>query len=152
MHREIKSPLWFDLPPIWLAVFAALGWGSGRLLPVALPGGPWLGAGLVAAGLVLMALAAAQMLLQRTTFIPRRDPAALVTGGVFALTRNPIYLGDALVLAGLLLVWHAVWALFLVPAFMVFIARRFIRDEEARIAARFGAEWQRYANRTRRWL
>ena len=152
MHREIKSPLWFDLPPIWLAVFGALGWVCGRLLPVALPGGPWLGAGLVAAGLVLMALAAAQMLLQRTTFIPRRDPAALVTGGVFALTRNPIYLGDALVLAGLLLVWHAVWALFLVPAFMVFIARRFIRDEEARIAARFGAEWQRYANRTRRWL
>jgi protein-S-isoprenylcysteine O-methyltransferase Ste14 len=141
-----------DLPPVWLAVFAAIGWVGGWYLPLNLPGGTGLGAGLVAAGLLLMGLALGQMLLARTSFIPRRDPNALVTGGVFALTRNPIYLGDALVLAGLLLMWQAVWALPLVPAFMVFITLRFIRGEEARIAARFGAQWTSYAARTRRWI
>ncbi|MBW6507429.1 MAG: DUF1295 domain-containing protein, partial [Rhodobacteraceae bacterium] len=120
--------------------------------PLALPYGGWVGGGLVLAGLVLMAAAAAQMVALRTTFIPRRDPQALVTGGVFALSRNPIYLADALVLTGLIIWWQAFWALPLVPAFMAFIARRFIRGEEARIAARFGADWQAYAARTRRWL
>ena len=143
---------WLDLPPVWLAVFAGLGWAAGRLVPVSLPYGGWVGGGLVLAGLVLMAVAVAQMVGLRTTFIPRRDPQALVTQGVFALSRNPIYLADALVLCGLIIGWQAVWALPLVPAFMAFIARRFIRGEEARIAARFGAEWLAYAVRTRRWF
>lgn len=141
-----------DLPPVWLAVAAALGWAAGWLWPLPAPGGETLGRALVAAGLLLMTLAVVQMLALRTTFIPRRDPKALVTGGVFALTRNPIYLGDALVLAGLLLVWQAIWALPLVPGFALFITRRFIRGEEARIAARFGAQWVNYAARTRRWI
>ncbi|MDP3860009.1 MAG: isoprenylcysteine carboxylmethyltransferase family protein [Phaeovulum sp.] len=150
MRRDVLD--WLDLPPVWLAVFAATGWGAGQLWPVALPWGGWIGGGLVAAGVVLMTLAVAQMLGLRTTFIPRRDPSALVTEGVFRLSRNPIYLADALVLAGLLIAWQAVWALPLVAAFMAFIAHRFIRGEEARIAARFGAAWQDYAARTRRWL
>ena len=143
---------WLDLPPVWLAVFAAAGWALGRLVPLGLPHGGGIGAALVATGLVLMTLAVVQMLGLRTTFIPRRDPTALVTGGVFALSRNPIYLADALVLAGLLIVWQALWAAPLVPAFMWFITRRYIRGEEARIAARFGAAWRAYAARTRRWL
>ncbi|WP_372838752.1 isoprenylcysteine carboxylmethyltransferase family protein [Phaeovulum sp.] len=141
-----------DLPPVWLAGFAAIGWVAGRLWPLALPGGGWLGVALVVVGLVLMFVAAAQMVARHTTFVPRRDPSALVTSGVYALSRNPIYLADALVLAGLLIHWHALWAAPLVPAFMVVIARRFIRDEEARIAAHFGDAWHAYAARTRRWL
>ncbi len=143
---------WLDLPPVWLAGFAATGWALGRLWPLALPGGEWLGGALVVAGLVLMSVAAAQMLAHHTTFVPRRDPSALVTGGVYAFSRNPIYLADAVVLLGLLISWHALWAAPLVPAFMAFIAWRFIRDEEARIAANFGDAWRAYAARTRRWL
>lgn len=143
---------WLDLPPVWLAAFAAVGWGVGRGWPLALPYGSWIGGGLVVVGLVLMTLAVLQMIGLGTAFIPRRDPSALVTGGVFALSRNPIYLADALVLAGLLILWQALWAALLVPAFMAFITRRFIRGEEARIAARFGADWLAYAARTRRWL
>lgn len=143
---------WGDLPPVWLAGFAALGWALARLWPLALPGAAALGGGLVLAGLGLMAAAAAQMMARRTTFIPRRDPQALVTGGVFALSRNPIYLGDALVLAGLLLIWDGAWTLWLVPAFMGFVTRHYIRGEEARIARQFGPAWQAYAARTRRWI
>lgn len=141
-----------DIPPLWLALFALASWAIGRLVPLPLPFGRALGGGLIGAAVVLMGLAAAQMAVHRTTVIPRRRPAALVTGGVFALSRNPIYLADALVLSGLLILWQGVLALPLVPAFMALITRRFILGEEARIAAHFGADYAAYCSRTRRWL
>ncbi len=141
-----------DLPPLWLGLFAAAGYGIGRLWPIALPAGGAVGRGLVALGVVLMCLAAAQMVARHTTFIPRRDPTALVTSGAFALSRNPIYLADALVLAGVLIWSGSALALPLVPAFMAFITQRFILGEEARIAAHFGPDYADYCARTRRWL
>lgn len=74
-----------DLPPVWLALFAALVWLGAQPFQLGLPYGPVAGVGLIVAGLVLMGLAAGQMVLARTSFIPRRNPDALVTGGVFAL-------------------------------------------------------------------
>lgn len=141
-----------DIPPLWLALFALASWAIGRLVPLPLPFGRALGGGLIGAAVVLMGLAAAQMAVHRTTVIPRRRPAALVTGGVFALSRNPIYLADAILLAGLDLWWGASLALVLVPVFMGFITRRYIRAEEAWIGAAFGADYAAYCARTRRWL
>lgn len=141
-----------DIPPLWLALFALASWAIGRLLPLPLLFGRAAGAVLIGAALGLMALATLQMALHHTTVIPRRQPAALVTGGVFALSRNPIYLADAIVLAGLDLWWGASLALPLVPVFMAFIAHRFIRAEEAWIGAAFGADYKAYCARTRRWL
>jgi len=141
-----------DLPPLWLALFAALVWLAGRFLPLPIPFSHPFGYGLVALGVMLTFAAAAQMVLLRTTVIPRRNPGRLVTGGVFALSRNPIYLADALILAGLVLVWDAALAAPLVPAFMALITRRYIRGEEVAISTLFGAEYQAYRARVRRWL
>lgn len=151
----MPSPLvkLFDWPPVWLAAFVALAWAVARAWPMPeVPALAWAGRGLVGLGLVLMAAAAAQMFGMRTTVIPRQDPSALVTGGVFRISRNPIYLADAMVLAGLALHWAAWPALVLVPAFLAVITRRFIRGEEARLRAAFGAEFEAFAARTRRWL
>lgn len=142
-----------DLPPVWLVAFGGLGWGLDGLVDLSLPFGlSSLGPVLLGAGAALFGLGGLQMLLARTTVIPRRDPAALVTGGVFRLTRNPIYLGDAALLTGVFLWWDAPEALPIVPAFMVLIARRFIRDEEARLRAAFGGAFDDWAARVRRWL
>ena len=142
-----------DLPPVWLALAVLLAYASAQFWPM--PDVPVLGlAGraLIVAGAVLMAAALAQMVLGRTTFIPRRDPSALVSGGVFRLSRNPIYLADATILLGLILHWGAFAALPLVPAFAVLITRRFILGEEARLAAAFGTDYAAFRARTRRWL
>ncbi|SOC10724.1 methyltransferase family protein [Rhodobacter maris] len=141
-----------ELPPMWLAVFAALGWAVGQLAPLPIPYAPALGWALVGLGLAISGLAAAQMVRARTTFIPRRQPARLVTNGIFALSRNPIYLADAVILSGLLLIWNALFAAPLVPAFMLWITHRYIRGEEAWIAAAHGEDYARYRARTRRWL
>jgi protein-S-isoprenylcysteine O-methyltransferase Ste14 len=146
MLREI------DIPPLWLALFAALAWSIGQAVPVSFALDRLFGGALIGLGLVLMAVAAGQMVLHHTTFVPRRDPSDLVTSGVFALTRNPIYLGDALVLTGLCLWWSAALALPLVPAFMWLITVRFIIGEEAMIGAHFGAKYSDYRAQVRRWL
>lgn len=143
-----------DYPPIWLAAFAGLAVLQARWLPVG-GGGDWTrlaGAGLVVAGLGLMGLAGLAFLRHRTTIIPHRQPDALITDGVFTVSRNPIYLGDVLVLAGIVL-WLGAWpSLVLVPLLGWMLERRFIRPEEARLRAAFGGEFARYAARTRRWI
>ena len=144
-----------DLPPLWLALFAALALVQARALPIG-GFGAWgdpLGAVLIGAGLLLMAAALAEFRRHRTTVIPHRSPGALITTGVYRLSRNPIYLADALILAGLCLRWDALPALLLgVPAFVAVITARFIRPEEARLAAAFGPAYAAWAARTRRWL
>ena len=141
-----------DFPPVWLAGFAVLGGIVGKFLPVETAANDYVGGALIIAGVTLMLVAAVQMLVARTTMIPRRDPGALVTGGVFRLGRNPIYLGDALLLAGLFIAWDAIVALPLVAVFMWVIDLRFIRGEEERLAEHFGEEFDAYRQRTRRWL
>ena len=143
---------WIDLPPVWLLLFLFLG-GT-------MPRGPELfyeqalmGQCLVAAGLIFMLIAVVQMRRHRTTVIPRRDATALVTTGMFGQTRNPIYLGDAFVLAGALFYWQVhLPALLLVPAFMWVITQRFIKPEEARLKAAFREAFDQYCATTRRWL
>jgi protein-S-isoprenylcysteine O-methyltransferase Ste14 len=139
-----------DIPPLWLALALAFSWGLGGIWSVA--GLGLAGMALIGAGLGLMGVAVATMVLARTTFVPRRAPAVLVTGGVFGFSRNPIYLGDALILTGAILYWGALLALPLVPAFMVLITRRYILDEEARLRARFGPEFAAWATRVPRWI
>jgi len=141
-----------DFPPVWLAGFAAVGGLVGRLVPVATPLNDMLGAAVIVAGLALMLVAAGQMVLSRTTVVPRRDPDALVTGGVFRLSRNPIYLADAIVLAGFYIAWDAIIALPLVAVFVIVIQKRFIFEEEARLSRRFGEEYLSYTARVRRWI
>lgn len=142
-----------DLPPVWLAAHVAAAWAVSLISPMVFgAAGDWLGRGLVALGVIITLVAAAQMTLHRTTVIPRRTPAALVTTGLFAWSRNPIYLADALMLLGAILWLDAILALPLVAVFVWLIQTRFIRDEEARLTIAFGPEFDLWAARTRRWI
>lgn len=146
---------WIDLPPVWLLLFAALA----RIQAVRLPVGvidtaltDLLAGLLIGGGLLLMAVAVVQMRQNRTTFVPHRHARNLVTNGVFSRSRNPIYLGDVMVLVGLIVHWSAWPSLLLVPLFMWVITDRFILEEEAWLREDFGPQWQQWAARTRRWL
>jgi protein-S-isoprenylcysteine O-methyltransferase Ste14 len=88
----------------------------------------------------------------KTTIVPHETPARLITSGIFKRTRNPIYLGDALILAGLILRWEAVLALPLIPVFVWVIEKRFIEPEENRMRRTFRADFARYCDKTRRWV
>lgn len=143
---------WIDLPPVWLAACAAVVWFTPKV-PAYVPAQAWVGALFVLAGLILMGLAVWEMVKHRTTVVPHMTASALVQTGIFARSRNPIYLGDVLVLAGLILRWnaHAV-AWVLIPLFIWVITKRFIQPEEARLTRHFGESFTDYANATRRWV
>ncbi len=147
---------WFDIPPVWLLMALVMTWVVADVQPLWLRmGGPLtdlLGGLLVGAGIVLILLAMAEMRKRQTTVIPHQEASHLVTTGVFKRSRNPIYLGDALILAGLALRWDAPIALILVPLFMFTITQRFILPEEDGLRRKFRAEFARYCEKTRRWL
>ncbi len=144
----------FDYPPVWLLAALALAWGARHLFPIGagqsvlvVPG--W---GLVLVAGALMGAAAARFLRHRTTIVPHRKPAALITDGLYRYSRNPIYLADVLLLAGLIMVWGAHLAWPLVPLLAWVLQRRFILPEEARLRAAFGQATEQYFARTRRWI
>jgi protein-S-isoprenylcysteine O-methyltransferase Ste14 len=103
---------------------------------------------------VIALVAFASFRLARTTINPL-DPSrasALVTGGIFRITRNPIYLSLLL-----LLIAYAVrlgsWVEWLGPAlFAAYVTRFQIIPEERILAAKFGAAFLAYKSRTRRWI
>lgn len=147
---------WIDTPPVWLAATLTLAWAQARFLPLGLAW-PWPVADFVAgiligAGIVLMALAVYEMRKQHTTVIPHQQAAALVTSGIFSRSRNPIYLGDLLVLLGGIVLLDAVLALGLTPLFLWVIEKRFVIPEENRLRVKFRASFARYCQKTRRWI
>jgi protein-S-isoprenylcysteine O-methyltransferase Ste14 len=87
-----------------------------------------------------------------TTVRPFEESSALVTGGVFRITRNPMYLGFILILVGLALLLRSATPWVVIVAFAILLDRRFVSAEERMLAQRFGAEWDRYRRCTRRWL
>ena len=145
---------WFDIPPVWLIGFIALSWGLSYLAQ-----GSGFGAFSGLVGVVLLILAAAITVLAvrefkkaGTTIIPGQEPSALVTSGVFAFSRNPIYLADVMFLTGPVLIWDAVLALPLIAVFIWVLRTRFIAGEEARLEAAYPAEFAAYCAATRRWI
>ncbi|MFW2545020.1 methyltransferase family protein [Primorskyibacter sp. 2E107] len=147
---------WIDMPPVWLLACLSLAWWQKTFHSMGLSFGPvWadlIGGVLVGGGLVLIALAAYEMRRHRTTIIPHEQADRLVTSGIFKRTRNPIYLGDSLILTGLILYWDAVLALPLIPVFVWILEKRFIVPEELRLKGKFLADFHRYTQQTRRWL
>jgi protein-S-isoprenylcysteine O-methyltransferase Ste14 len=89
---------------------------------------------------------------QRTTVVPHREAQALVSTGIFSRTRNPIYLGDLLILAGFILSWDAVLSLPLLPILLWVLEKRFVIPEEDRLRRKYRAEFARFCEKTRRWL
>jgi protein-S-isoprenylcysteine O-methyltransferase Ste14 len=150
---ELKVP-----PPLVAALVALLMW----LLPgAATPAAAWpppptsvLALFLALAGGAITAAGLFAFRRARTTVNPLRPEksSSLVTSGVFGFTRNPMYLGLALLLAG----WAAQLAsplALLGPVGFVAYAQRFQVLPEERVLGRlFGKEWEAYRTKVRRWL
>jgi protein-S-isoprenylcysteine O-methyltransferase Ste14 len=144
-------------PPLILFLLAAAAGGLGWLFPTTPPPGTtiWLrslGAAACVAGLGLDIWALDTMYRHRTTILPNRPAAQLVTSGPFGFSRNPIYLGNTVLLAGIA-------AALANPSFLVaavlnvpLVNRLAIAREEAHLEERFGSDWRAYATRVPRWI
>ena len=149
------APSTVPWPPLVFgaAAVAAVGLGRALRLRRRLPTGVRaLGAAALAAGLGLDVAAMATMRRHRANILPHRPATALVTSGPFALTRNPIYLGNTLALAGAGLLSSNPWLPLGAALAARAVADLAIVPEERHMAARFGEDWTAYARRVPRWL
>ena len=87
-----------------------------------------------------------------TTVKPYQESSSLVTGGVFQISRNPMYLGMVLILIGIAVLLRSLSPLLVVIPFAILIDQIYIRVEEQMLTEKFGAKWQAYKAKTRRWL
>jgi protein-S-isoprenylcysteine O-methyltransferase Ste14 len=111
-----------------------------------------LGWGLLLAG-VLLAVSAAYLFRRGgTTPNPTKPTTALVIGGPYRLTRNPMYVGMATLYFGGTLLLNDPWPLAFLPVVIALVRRRVIAREEAYLERRFGDEYRAYKARVRRWI
>lgn len=89
-----------------------------------------------------------------TTVNPHKPETTttLVTSGVYAWTRNPMYLGLSLLLLGWAIKLGTLSSLVGPPVFMLLIQHAQIRPEEHALRMQFGKDYDRYYNRVNRWL
>lgn len=88
----------------------------------------------------------------KTTIMPNRASEHLVTGGPFSFTRNPIYLGNTLLMIGIGLIGGIVWFLLFAVIAAFATQKLAIEREEKHLQARFGKRYHDYARRVRRWI
>jgi protein-S-isoprenylcysteine O-methyltransferase Ste14 len=144
-------------PPLWFLIFAVAMWTLHHYCPLltVIPA-PWSRFGwcVVAIAAVVPIRAISQFRRAQTTVNPHEPGTAttLVTSGIYAWTRNPMYLGLATLLLG--------WAIrlgtlspFAGPLlFIPMIQRIQILPEEQALRARFGSDYEQYCERVNRWL
>jgi protein-S-isoprenylcysteine O-methyltransferase Ste14 len=143
-------------PPIIYLAVVVVGVAMQWLAPLE----PWpgraarlaVGLPLLAAGLGIPIAAGYRFNRAGTPVDPTAQATALVTGGVYRFTRNPMYLGATLLGVGLGLVGGWPWVSLAALAMPPLLTALAIRREERWLEARFGDEYCAYCARVRRWL
>src|SRR5262245_31171895 len=151
---------WLELkiPPllVWLVVAGAmLGVAySAPRLSFTLAGTSLIALALVALGGALAFAGVIAFRDKRTTVNPLTPSASssVVSSGVYRVSRNPMYLGFLLALAGWAAYLSNAGAALLLPAFVAYMTQYQIKPEERALLAKFGAAFARYMSQGRRWL
>lgn len=156
MNRESQRPRTLIPPPApyVAAVFAgwwldrhwhALAWDDGAVSTYA-------GWALLGIGLSLFAWTLWTFYRHRTTVNPYGSATSLCTDGPFRFSRNPIYLGDWLIVVGISLLLNTLWPLAFAPFIWAIVRYGVIRHEETYLETKFGEAYRDYKSRVRRWI
>ena len=149
---ELKVP-----PPVVALVVALVMWKIARLtftfevdaaLRIALT------TVIMLVGVAISAAGVAAFRRARTTLDPMKPQAAssLVTGGIYRMSRNPMYVGVLFVLVGWAVFLRAPWAVVGPLLFVAYMNRFQIRPEERILMASFGGRYASYKSTVRRWM
>ena len=154
-ERMSDNPGVIAFPPVLYAGTLLIGLLLGFAFPIAfLPRSIALVLGVLAiicAGLIAI-LAFRAMNRARTAINPSQPTTAIVSDGVFSLSRNPIYLSLTLLYIGITLLFSAPWALLLLLPLLVIVQIGVVKREEIYLERKFGDEYLRYRASVRRWV
>ena len=144
----------FPPPFIFIAGFGVALWLR-RWLPLTIGGGivrPLVGWILVGAGLALTFTGMWTFMRARTSILPHHAASRLVTSGPYRRSRNPMYGGLSLAYCGGALLVDSLWPVLFLPLVLWTLYRTVVRREEAYLSDAFGAEYDEYRRRVRRWI
>ena len=156
MNRK-NHPGVYIPPPLIYAVFFLISIGLEKIYPVKKT---WLNttpvqiAGWVLIGLwVLITFAALRRFItSKNTLITVKPASSLQTTGVYASTRNPMYLGLVLLYCGLAVLVGNWWTFILLPVLIMVIQGYVIHREEQYLHHAFGEQYDAYKKKVRRWI
>jgi protein-S-isoprenylcysteine O-methyltransferase Ste14 len=147
-HPGVIAP-----PPLIALGAIAGGWLAGQLVPLPLPAWAlWPGLVLVAGGVALALWAERRFKAMGTAVMPWKPTTAIAVTGPYRFTRNPMYLGLLAAQFGTGLVLREGWIAGLTLVTFAVLHVGVVLREERYLSAKFGADYDSYRARTRRWL
>ena len=151
-HAGVRFP-----PPIIYVAGIAGGWALNRWHPLPITAGASpvrVAAGVTGVLLWLAIFLAAAIVFRRarTTLIPNKPAAAIVTGGPYRFTRNPMYVSLVALYLGVTALMNTWWPIVFLPLVVIVVDRFVIAREERYLASAFPDAYGAYAGRVRRWL
>ncbi len=168
MTASTETPGVIAPPPLIYIGFLLIGWAIFRFANPEVLGeaARWLKLGfgmetqtrrivslpLIIGGLLLDGAAAGYFRRLGTAVEPWKPSTVLATDGLYRFSRNPIYLGFAITYVGLAIAMDSVLVLLLLIPCLWVVDRFVIQREERYLSARFGADYDAYRARVRRWL
>ena len=145
----------FPPPFMYLGMLLA-GLAADRILPWSLNLGDVAryrsGVIFIIAALVFLLSASGRFRRAGTDVKPWKTTSAIVNEGIYAITRNPMYLGMALFYVGLGLAFSSLGVIVLLPVLLAIIQTQVIAREERYLESKFGDEYRNYKTRVRRWF
>ncbi len=111
----------------------------------------WLGVAVATLGQLLRATVVGYRYIVRGGRNREVYAEGLVTSGFFSLSRNPLYVGNLLIIVGLLIIWNAPLTYLIGLPFFLLCYRAIVAAEEAYLNEKYGAEFDAYCDRVPRW-
>jgi protein-S-isoprenylcysteine O-methyltransferase Ste14 len=128
------------------------------VLPIRFPGG-FLTPARILAGAILIVLGVRLAVLARRELSRYRQPtdpgfptSEIISTSVFSISRNPLYLGGVLILAGISLTFNFPWVLILLIPSVIVSHAILILPEERYLAEKFGEQYRMYTAKVHRWI
>ncbi|MBN1311627.1 MAG: isoprenylcysteine carboxylmethyltransferase family protein [Anaerolineae bacterium] len=148
MIKKMLPPA-YSLIAILLILVLHFSYPGAEIIPA-----PWNLFGLVPLGFGIWINLAADQAFRRvqTTAKPSEEPSTLLTGGVYGISRHPMYLGFVATLMGIAILLGTLTPYLITIAFAILMDVTVIRAEEQNLEDKFGEDWWEYKRSVRRWI
>lgn len=142
-------------PPLMFLSWVIAAYGLHYILPITFGGAAWLiyaGGFFIIAGILIILIAGYSFRKARTHIEPWKPTSSIVTSGIYAYSRNPIYLAMSVIAVGIGVALNSmIVALSFIPSLVV-VYYFVVRKEEAYLEEKFGEAYLDYKRTVRRWV
>lgn len=106
----------------------------------------------ISVGIFLLLTSLWRFLISKNTLIPIKPALSLQTSGIYAISRNPMYLGLLCLYSGIAIFKGNLWTFILAPIVVMIIQSYVIKKEEQYLMRAFGVVYLNYMKKVRRWI